>query len=86
MSVNCRLCSDLQQIALTASKAYHKLQEDLEAAHICHNSEALEPLSARLEAAFQSRNAAIAELTNHASTCVSKKPAEVQLFSKRQSA
>jgi len=86
MSVNCRRCSDLQQIALTASKAYHELLEDLEAAHICHNSEVLTLLSTRLEAAFQSRNAAIAELSSHESTCMRKKSGAALPLSKGQSA
>jgi hypothetical protein len=86
MSIGCQRCRDLQQIALTASKAYHEQLEHLEAAHICHNSEVLLLLSTRLEAAFHGRNAAIAELTNHESTCVSKKPTGAQPLVKRQSA
>jgi hypothetical protein len=43
-------------------------------------------LSTRLEGALQSRDAAIAELTNHESTCVGKKPAAQLLLKKRQSA
>ena len=76
MSSACPNCRDLQQIALTASKAYHELQEDLEAAHICHNSEVLAYLSTRLEKALQSRNAAIAELTNHEATHPANEPAK----------
>jgi hypothetical protein len=67
--------SYFQQIALTASKVYHQLLEDLEAAHICHNSEMLMLLAVRLESALQSRNAAIAELTNHENACAGEKPA-----------
>ena len=48
-----------------ASKAYHALLGDLEAAHILHNSEAPLRLSVLLEKALQIRDAAIAELTAH---------------------
>ena len=68
MGVDCQRCSDLRQIALAASRAYYKLLGDLEAAHICHNRETAMLLSIHLEAAFQSRNSAIAELANHEST------------------
>jgi hypothetical protein len=86
MSVDCPQCRYCKQAALTASKVYHAVLEDLEAAHISHNSEALMVLSARLESAFQGRNAAIVALTNHENTCAGKKPAEAPPFSKRQSA
>lgn len=85
MSADCPDCRDLQQKALTASKVYYKLLEDLEAAHICHDSEVL-IISTRLESAFRSRNAAIAEITNHESTCVGKTPAEALPLAKRQNA
>ena len=86
MSVDCPRCHDLQQVALTASKAYHQLAEDLEAAHIRHNLEVLMLLSAGLEGALRSRDSAIAELVDHESACGRKKPAGVLPFSKRQSA
>jgi hypothetical protein len=82
MMSNCQRCSDLQQIALIASRAYHKLLEDLEAAYIRHNSEVLTLLSTRIEGALLARNAAIAELTNHESTCVGKKSAAALLSRK----
>ena len=86
MRLDCQQCSDLRQIALAASKAYHQRLEDLEAAHICRNSEVLAHLSTRLETAFRSRNTAIAQLTNHESACVSEKPAEALSLIKRKSA
>jgi len=86
MRVACQQCKDLQQIALTASKTYHQRLQDLEAAHICHNSEALMLLSIRLDAAFKSRNTAIAELSNHESTCAGKKRAEARSFIERKTA
>jgi hypothetical protein len=58
----------------------------LEAAYIFHTSEVVTLLSTRLEAAFQSRNAAIAELTNHESTCAGKKRAQALSFIRRQTA
>jgi hypothetical protein len=57
-----------------------------EAAHICHNSDVVMLLSARLKTAFQSRNAAILDLTNHETTHAHKKPAEIVHLSKRESA
>jgi hypothetical protein len=86
MSVDCQRCDDLRQLALAASKAYHQRLEDLEAAYICHNSEVVTLLSTRLDGAFQSRNAAIAELANHENTHVNDKPAAVLPLSKRHGA
>jgi hypothetical protein len=57
----CPDCDRLQQAALIASKAYHELLGDLEAAHIRRSSEALSGLSALLERALRIRDAAIAE-------------------------
>jgi len=85
MNADCQECRDLRHKALTASKVYYKLLEDLEAAHICHDSEMV-IISTRMAAAFQSRNAAIGEMTNHESTCASNKPAEAPPLSKRQGA
>jgi hypothetical protein len=86
MKFDCQQCRDLQQMALTASKAYHELQEDLEAAHICRNSEVLALLSTRLEAALKGRDTAITELTDHESNCARKKPGAAPPLSKSKSA
>ena len=86
MSV-CPHCDNLRHAALIASKAYHELLGDLEAAHILRNSEAPVGLSVLLEKALQIRNAAIAELAAHENGHAQKKPAKGQLqLSKRQSA
>lgn len=86
MTVYCPDCLDLQHMALAASKAYHCLLEDLEAAHICHNSEVLMLLSTRLRKALQERDAAIDKMKNHEHTHAHKKPAEVLPMRMRQSA
>jgi hypothetical protein len=73
---NCQRCSDLRQIALAASKAYHELLINLEAAHIRRDLEAQLFLSEGLERALQGREAAIAELTNHEATHADDEPAQ----------
>ena len=86
MSVDCPQCGELRQIAIEASKAYHKFLFDLEAAYICNNSEVAESLSARLEATYRSRNVAIDEWTSHKNTHAREKSAERLRFSKGLSA
>ena len=72
MSLDCQLCFGLQRIAIEASRGYHELQANLEAAHIRHDSETALTLSRRLERASQVRDASIAELTDHESTHAEK--------------
>jgi hypothetical protein len=85
--IACLHCDRLQQAALTASKAYHELLGDLEAAYILRYSDVAVRLSVLLEKALQIRNAAIAELTAHENTHAQKKPANGhRQLSKRQSA
>ena len=76
MSFDCPRCRELREIALTASMRYHAFLADLEAAHIRHDLEALPLVSLHLEKAFESRNAALAELTNHESTHAQRTPAK----------
>jgi hypothetical protein len=68
-----------------ASKAYHELLRDLEAAHIRGDSETSLFLSARMEKAFENRDAAIAELVTHRGHAHKKQPERFPL-GKRQSA
>ena len=86
MNVDCLQCRALERIALDASRAYHELLADLEAAHIRHDLEATSLLSVRLKKAFQRREMAVNELTAHESTHVNKKPLETRQLSKRKSA
>ncbi len=76
MSVVCSQCRHLQQLAIEASKAYHALLANLEAAYVRHDSEASLALSAHLDKALKLRDAALAELTNHESTHAEKMPAK----------
>ena len=83
--IDCPHCDGLQKAALRASRAYHKLVGDLEAAHIIHDSEATGFLSIHLEKALRDRNAAIAELTAHENAHAQTKPVMAgQQLSKRQ--
>ena len=68
MSIYCSQCKGLQRIAIEASRAYHELQANLEAAHIRHDLEDSLTLSRRLERGLKVRDASIKELTDHEGT------------------
>ena len=67
--MGCRECDRLRLAALAASRAYHELLGDMDAAHLRSESqETLLALSTRLTAASDARDVAISDLVNHSRT------------------
>jgi hypothetical protein len=66
--IDCSYCVDLLRAALEASKIYHHLLEDLEAAHIRHDTELAYRLQAQEAKAVLNRDKAITELFDHEHT------------------
>jgi hypothetical protein len=69
---HCLECRGLQKLAIEASRAYHDLLANLEAAYIHHDSAASLTLSVHLGKALKLRDSALAELVNHESTHAEK--------------
>jgi hypothetical protein len=66
--IDCSHCVDLLHTALVASKVYHHLLEDLEAAHIRHDTELACRLKAQEGKTVLNRDKAIMALCDHEHT------------------
>ena len=67
--MGCQECDELRLAALAASRSYHELLGDVEAAHLRREPpESLLELSTRLKAASDARDVAFSALNNHSVT------------------
>jgi hypothetical protein len=83
--MTCVHCERLSLAAFRASRAYYRLQADLECEFITHGREPL-LVGQDVEKAEQDRSLAIAELTAHKNTHKGKQPVVELLLSKGHSA
>ena len=65
---HCSHCDSLLQTALEASRAYHDLLADLEAAHIRHDTDLTFRIHEQVAEALSNRDAAVAAISEHART------------------
>ena len=72
--MSCVHCERLRSQAVVAIRNYHEIGADLECSYITDDFEVTLLLSERFKKAYQERESAIAELTEHESSHILEKP------------